>query len=58
MPSEKEINVNLLERLDLVERIEMIAEGGDIEAVRKQLAIERKFIERKLYQKPSLTSEN
>ena len=57
MPGEKEINVNLLERLDLVERIEMIAESGDIEAVKKQLAIERKFIERKLYQKPPLTKD-
>lgn len=57
MPGEKEINVNLLERLDLVERIEMVAESGDIEAVKKQLALEKKFIERKLYQKPALTSD-
>ena len=57
MPGEKEINVNLLERLDLVERIELAAESGDIEAVKKQLAIEKKFIERKLYQKPPLVKE-
>ena len=55
MPGEKELNVNLFERLDLIERLEMIAESNDIEAIRKQLAIERKFIERKLYQQPPLT---
>nr|WP_300789553.1 hypothetical protein [uncultured Acetatifactor sp.] len=54
MPGEKELNVNLFERLDLIERLEMIAENNDIEAVKKQLAIERKFIERKLYQQPPL----
>ena len=48
MPTEKEINVNLFERL------EMIAEENDIEAVKKQLAIERRFVERKLYQQPPL----
>lgn len=57
MPGEKEINVNLLERLDLVERIELAAESGDIEEVKKQLAMEKKFIERKLYQKPPLVKE-
>ena len=36
MPTEKEINVNLFERLDLIERLEMIAEENDIEAVKKQ----------------------
>lgn len=56
MPGDKEINVNLFERLDLVERLEMACENGNIEEVRKQLAIERKFIERKLYQKPPLTN--
>ena len=55
MPGEKELNVNLFERLDLIERLEMIAESNDIEAIKKQLAIERKFIERKLYQQPPLT---
>ena len=55
MPGEKELNVNLFERLDLIERLEMIAENNDIEAVKKQLAIERKFIERKLYQQPPLS---
>lgn len=57
MPGEKEININLFERLDLIERLEMAAETNDIETVKKQLAIEKKFIERKLYQQPPLNSE-
>lgn len=55
MPGEKEINVNLFERLDLIERLEIIAESNDMEAVKKQLAMERRFVERKLYQQPPLT---
>ena len=58
MPGEKEINVNLFERLDLIERLEMAAETNDINTVKKQLAIEKKFIERKLYQQPPLNSEH
>ncbi len=58
MPNnEKEYNGYLLDQLELVERLELVAEDNDIEAVKKQLAIERKFIERKLYQKPPLKSE-
>ena len=38
MPGEKEINVNLFERLDLIERLEMAAETNDIDTVKKQLA--------------------
>lgn len=58
MPNnEKEYNSYLLDQLELVERLELVAEDNDIEAVKKQLAIERKFIERKLYQKPPLKSE-
>ena len=58
MPGETEINVNLFERLDLIERLEMAAETNDIDTVKKQLAIEKKFIERKLYQQPPLNSEH
>ena len=58
MPGEKEINVNLFGRLDLIERLEMAAETNDIDTVKKQLAIEKKFIERKLYQQPPLNSEH
>lgn len=57
MPGEKEINVNLFERLDLIERLEIIAEKGDIEEVKSQLALEKKFVMRKLYQKPPLTEQ-
>ncbi len=54
MPTnEKEINCYLLDQLELIERLEMVAD--DSEAVKKQLAIEKKFVERKLYQNPPLT---
>ncbi|MDE6926463.1 MAG: hypothetical protein K2O97_10655 [Acetatifactor sp.] len=54
MPTnEKEINCYLLDQLELIERLEMVAD--DSEAVKKQLAIEKKFVERKLYQNPLLT---
>ncbi len=56
MPNnEKEYNGYLLDQLELIERLEMITEENDIEAVKKQLALEKKFVERKLYQKPPLT---
>ena len=58
MPGEKEINVNLFLCLYLIERLEMAAETNDIDTVKKQLAIEKKFIERKLYQQPPLNSEH
>lgn len=57
LPGEKEINVNLLERLDLIDRLEEADKEGGYEKIKKQLAFERKLIERKLYQKPPLTSE-
>lgn len=57
MPGEKELNVALFERLEIVERIRREAERGGIDAVLVQLDIEQKAIERKLYQKPPLTTE-
>jgi hypothetical protein len=58
MPTnEKEINCYLLDQLELIERIEAVAQESNATAVMKQLAIERKFVERKLYQNPPL-SEN
>ena len=55
MPTnEKEINCNLFDQLSILERIE--AATND-EAALKQIAIERRQIERKLYQKPPLISE-
>ena len=56
MPSnEKELNCYLLDQLELIERLEIVAQGGSNDDVLKQLALEKKFVERKLYQKPPLT---
>lgn len=56
MPNnEKEYNGYLFDQLALIERLELVAD--DIEAVKRQLALEKKFVERKLYQKPPLTNE-
>lgn len=58
MPNnEKEYNGYLFDQLELIERLEMIAEDNNIETVKKQLALEKKFVERKLYQKPPLTDD-
>lgn len=58
MPNnEKEYNGYLLDQLELIERLEMVIEDNNIEAVKKQLALEKKFVERKLYQKPPIRNE-
>ncbi len=58
MPTnEKEYNGYLLDQLALIERLEIAVENGGIDEVKKQLALEKKFVERKLYQKPPLTSQ-
>lgn len=54
MADEKEMNIILFEKLEIVERIRREAERGGLEAVIVQLDIEQKAIERKLYQKPPL----
>ncbi len=55
MPTtEKEYNGYLFDQLSILERIEAVAKE---EAVLKQIAIERRQIERKLYQQPPLKSE-
>lgn len=54
MPSEKELNVNLLDKLDMLERLEMADKEGGYEKIKQQLAFEKKCIERKLYQQPPL----
>ena len=54
MADEKEMNIILFEKLEIVERIRREAERGGLEAVIAQLDIEQKAIERKLYQKPPL----
>jgi len=51
--TEKELNCHLLDMIDLLERIE---EKTTDEGTLKQIAIERKRIERKLYQKPPITN--
>lgn len=51
--SEKEINCNLYDQLSILERIEAVT--TDENALR-QIAIERRQIERKLYQQPPLVS--
>jgi len=58
MPTnEKELNINLFDQLEIVERIRREAKRGGISAVMEQLDIEQAAIERKLYQKPPLISE-
>ena len=58
MPTnEIEINVNLLDKLDLLERLEIADKDGGYEKIKEQIAFEKKCIERKLYQKPPLTKE-
>lgn len=56
MPTEKEININLLDQLDLLERLEMADAEGGYEKIKQQMAFEKKCIERKLYQQPPLIS--
>jgi hypothetical protein len=56
MPTnEKEYNGYLFDQLELIERLETVAQESNATEVLKQLAIERKFVERKLYQNPPLT---
>ena len=52
--TEKELNCYLLDMIDLLERIE---ESTNDEGALKQIAVHRKRIERKLYQKPPLVNE-
>ena len=57
MPTnEKELNCYLFDQLELIERLELIAKDSGADEVLKQLEIEKKFVERKLYQKPPLTN--
>ncbi|MDE7423881.1 MAG: hypothetical protein K2N51_09340 [Lachnospiraceae bacterium] len=55
MPTnEKEYNGYLFDQLTLLERIERRVEKGDMQAVKEEIEILKKEIERKLYQNPSL----
>lgn len=59
MASEKELNVNLFERLHLVQRIRDVAskDGATIQDVLNALDKEEKYIKEMLYQKPPLSGE-
>lgn len=58
MPSnEKELNCYLFDQLTILDDLEEIAEKEKAEETLKAIAKKRKQIERKLYQKPPLTSE-
>ena len=57
MSDEKELNISLFDQLTLAERIERQAESEDLEKVKQEIEILKKEINRKLYQKPPLTSE-
>lgn len=54
LTNEKEYNGNLFDQLSILERIEAVT---DDEKALKQIAIERRQIERKLYQSPPLVKE-
>ena len=58
MPGENELNINLFERLDLLDRLERVAKKANCEPVLQEIEFERKLIERKLYQKPPLTDSD
>lgn len=58
MPNnEKEINNNLFDQLTIVERIEKQVLKGDLESVKEEIDTLKKEINRKLYQKPPITSD-
>lgn len=57
LANEKELNCYLLDQLELIERIEIIAQNSNSDEVLKQLALEKKFVERKLYQKLPLIND-
>ena len=57
LTTEKEYNGYLLEQLSAVERIERQVQKGDLEAVKEEIEILKKEINRKLYQKPPLNSQ-
>lgn len=58
MPSnEKELNCILFDQLSILERLERTAQSGSTEAVLKEIAFERRQIERKLYQQPPIKDE-
>lgn len=58
MPSnEKELNANLFDQLTLVERIERCLEKGGADAVKEEIEVLKKEINRKLYQQPPIKND-
>ncbi|MBR1629818.1 MAG: hypothetical protein IJ679_11230 [Lachnospiraceae bacterium] len=55
--NEKEINNMLFDQLDIVERFEA-ALNESVEKARQEIETQKRQINRKLYQKPPLTTEN
>ncbi|MCM1134526.1 MAG: hypothetical protein NC400_03025 [Clostridium sp.] len=55
--NEKEYNGYLFGQLSILEGLERVAKAENAEAVIKEIAFERRQIERKLYQRPPLTSK-
>lgn len=55
--SEKEINVDLLARLDIIEDALELAEKENAKETVAYLQKRKKQVERMLYQKPPITSE-
>ena len=56
--NEKEYNDYLLDQLSAVERIERQVKKGDLEAVKEEIEILKKEINRKLYQQLPLKTSN
>jgi hypothetical protein len=56
--SEKEYNGYLFDQLTLLERLEIIAKRENAVETLAQIELERKAIERKLYQNPPLTDSS
>lgn len=55
--NEKELNCYLLDQLTLLERLEITAKKDNAVDTLAQIEFEKKCVERKLYQKPPLTSD-
>ena len=55
MGGEKELNVELLDRLDMIERIRHAKAQGEKE-LEEQLDMEERQIKRKLYQEPPVSN--
>ena len=55
--SEKEYNGYVFDQLAILERLARVAAAEKSEGVLKEIAFERKQIERKLYQQPPLVKQ-